>query len=146
MDPRDLHALLLRPWGRGGCHSPHPLELATGPWAYLIAVGSLRQNPQHRPSSVVEIKSSSQLTPQSTAACLGHISQLQNGHSDEAIIAREAVIFGADLQLKTVQIGLLVADYTASHTINPSSSLLLLIYSELRTQYTNIKKRNVKNE
>jgi len=50
----------------------------------------------------------SQLTPERAASGFHDVTQLENGHSNEPVVAREAVVFGTDVQLETVQIRLFV--------------------------------------
>jgi len=58
------------------------------------------------------MQTTSQLTPECASSGFHDVAQLENGHSDEAVVAREAVVFGADVQLVTLEIWFFVAEYT----------------------------------
>ena len=64
---------------------------------YLVAAGSLWENPQHSPASVVQTQPPSQLTPQRTASALSDVTQLDHTHSNQTVVARETVVLGTDV-------------------------------------------------
>ena len=77
-----------------------------------VVAGPLRKYPQHGPSGLVESDALGQRTPAGTAASLGHVPQLQHRHADQPVLACEAVVFHAQMQLVTVRLRL-VAQNTA---------------------------------
>ena len=69
-----------------------------------LIVRSLRQDAQDGPARFVEVHASAERTPAGTAALLDDVAQLHDGHADEAILAREAVVLHTDVQLKGVRL------------------------------------------
>lgn len=74
-----------------------------------LVVGALRQDAQHRPSGLVHGQPSAQGQPAGAAALLDDVAQLHDGRTHQPVLAREAVVLHADVQLERGRL-LLVSD------------------------------------
>lgn len=75
-----------------------------------LVVVALRENPQYRPAGLVHLYSLAQRQPTRARALLDDVLQLQYGNPDQTIVAREAIVLDADVQLVKVQLLLVVAN------------------------------------
>ena len=77
-----------------------------------VVSSPLTQYPQHGPAGLVEADALGERAPAGAAAALGDVAQLQDGDADEAVVAREAVVLDAQVQLVAVRLRL-VAQHAA---------------------------------
>ena len=89
----------------------------------------LRQNAQHGPAGLVEPDALGQRAPAGAAAALRHVSELQHRHADQPVLAREAVVLDAQMQLVAVGLRLV-----AQNTTNSNQSAIVALFPDGKTE------------
>ena len=87
-----------------------------------VVSGPLRQNPQHRPSGLIESNIARQRTPAGAAAAFGHVAQLQHSDADETVFTSETIVFDAEMQFVAIRFRLVAKDTTNKPTSRHRSS------------------------
>lgn len=65
-----------------------------------LVVGALREDAQHGPTRLVHVDPAAEWQPTRAAALLDDVPQLHHGHAYQPVLASEAVVFHADVQLE----------------------------------------------
>lgn len=97
-----------------------------------LVVGALRQDSQDCPACLVQIDPATQRAPARAATLLGDVSQLQHGHPDEAILPREAVVLGTDVQLVRVWLVLVSQDAAEQNYISGLDNIFVSLGRRFR--------------